>query len=1029
MKLSSFVSALSLAASATAQSFSTYTDKNDIEFYRASVAAGENVAQWGMALPAAGQTDYEQEYIGNIVAPNIGESWMGVTHMSGMTNTLILITWLEGETIHTSFRFATGYTAPPVYTGNATLIPISQTINDTHYELTYRCQNCWTWDMDGATGDQIPATTASAAQIVGWAQATTGPTDPSDDGSAIKQHDNSGIMGVNVASARNSAYTNWIKMATATGSASPTAPPYSGGGGNGTSGSPTASGGVATSAAPSATGAACPASNPAANTTWDYIIVGAGAGGIPLADKLSEDGSSVLLVERGPPSSGRWGGTMKPEWLEGTNLTRFDVPGLDNEIWADSEGIACTDYSVMAGCVLGGGTAVNAGLWWRANPSDFDYNFPEGWKASDVEPAIARTFERIPFTDRPSMDGVLYKPQGYEVVAGALAASGWDNVTADESPAAKNFTFSHPNHMFNGGERGGPMATYLVTASERKNFKLVHSTDVSRVIRSGSKITGVEMQAFLKGGQCGVAKVKPQGKVILAAGAFGTPKILFRSGIGPQDQLETVQEAEGDKMVKRRDWINLPVGHNLDDHTNTDVVITHPDVEFYDFYAAYDDPIKADMNKYLDSRSGILAQSAPNLAAVFWQEIEGDDGVVRQLQWTARVEGSHDISSKKAMTISQYLGRGKTSRGRTTINGALNMVVSELPYLNNDNDIAAVAAGIDSLKEMLASDPSIKIVYPPQNQTTAKFLADYTVTTGSRSANHWMGSCKMGLDSGLTGDGTSVVDTDTKVYGTDNLFVVDASIFPGMVTTNPSGLIVAAAEHAAPLIAKVKVGAGNATSTVSAGTGMVSGTAPAASGSGVLPGGPYGNGTGTYSVLPTGTGVSVEPVATESAGGFPSHLSSILSSTAPAAGTGASSSIAAPVESSKAPYPISSSPASPSSPAAGTGASTSSSCTQTITVSRSSGVASPSGTSGFPAPSANGTVPVMPTGTGGTAYPTATLPPYGGGSGSGGPGGVALGKWARCGGMGFEAGGSCEEGLVCKDWNEYYSQCVDGTEM
>ena len=96
----------------------------------------------------------------------------------------------------------------------------------------------------------------------------------------------------------------------------------------------------------------------------------------------------MLLVERGPPSSGRWGGDMKPEWLEGTNLTRFDVPGLDNEIWADSEGIACTDYSVMAGCVLGGGTAVNAGLWWRANPDDFDYNFPEGWKASDMEAAI-----------------------------------------------------------------------------------------------------------------------------------------------------------------------------------------------------------------------------------------------------------------------------------------------------------------------------------------------------------------------------------------------------------------------------------------------------------------------------------------------------------------------------------------------------------------------------------------------------------------------------------------------------------------
>ena len=99
--------------------------------------------------------------------------------------------------------------------------------------------------------------------------------------------------------------------------------------------------------------------------TYDYIVVGAGAGGIPIADKLSEAGKSVLLIEKGPNSSGRYGGTMRPEWLRGTNLTRFDVPGLCNQIWVDSAGIACTDTDQMAGCVLGGGTAVNAGLWWK----------------------------------------------------------------------------------------------------------------------------------------------------------------------------------------------------------------------------------------------------------------------------------------------------------------------------------------------------------------------------------------------------------------------------------------------------------------------------------------------------------------------------------------------------------------------------------------------------------------------------------------------------------------------------------------
>lgn len=73
------------------------------------------------------------------------------------------------------------------------------------------------------------------------------------------------------------------------------------------------------------------------------------------------------------------------------------------------------------------------------------------------------------------------------------------------------------------------------------------------------------------------------------------------------------------------------------------------------------------------------------------------------------------------------------------------------------------------------------------------------ITTGNRRSNHWIGTNKIGTKDGRIG-GDSVVDLNTKVYGTDNLFVVDASIFPGMVTTNPSAYIVVAAEHASQKI-------------------------------------------------------------------------------------------------------------------------------------------------------------------------------------------------------------------------------------
>ena len=86
-----------------------------------------------------------------------------------------------------------------------------------------------------------------------------------------------------------------------------------------------------------------------------------------------------------------------------------------------------------------------------------------------------------------------------------------------------------------------------------------------------------------------------------------------------------------------------------------------------------------------------------------------------------------------------------------------------------------------------------------------KLTFDQTIVSWTnRRANHWIGTNKLGKDDGRTG-GTAVVDLNTKVYGTDNLFVTDASIFPGMVTTNPSAYFVTAAEKAADAILALPV--------------------------------------------------------------------------------------------------------------------------------------------------------------------------------------------------------------------------------
>lgn len=142
--------------------------------------------------------------------------------------------------------------------------------------------------------------------------------------------------------------------------------------------------------------------------------------------------------------------------------------------------------------------------------------------------------------------------------------------------------------MFSNGERGGPLATYLVSASKRKELTLWMNTTAKRVVRTGGHATGVEIDCTPNAsGHVGVVSVTPgTGRVILSAGAFGSAKLLLRSmtsltldmmrnqadssgvgGIGPTDQLNVVKNStDGPTMIASDSWINLPVGYNLDDH-------------------------------------------------------------------------------------------------------------------------------------------------------------------------------------------------------------------------------------------------------------------------------------------------------------------------------------------------------------------------------------------------------------------------------------------------------------------------------
>ncbi|KAH7125497.1 cellobiose dehydrogenase [Dendryphion nanum] len=546
------------------------------------------------------------------------------------------------------------------------------------------------------------------------------------------------------------------------------------------------------------------------NQTWDYIVVGSGAAGIPLADKLSESGKSVLLIERGWPSTGRWGGTRRPAWLEGTNLTRFDVPALYQYVWGaypENEGIWCQDYSAPASCILGGGTAINAAEYYLPHEDDFDLHQPPGFRSKDIRSATSRLAARIPWTSFPSADGKSYLTNGSQIALDALTSRSLPNpyplISANSRPNSKSHHLTLAQYFLRNGERSGPLATYLVTASSRPNFRLLMNTMVSRAVRSGSTVTGVNVESTGPGGFNGTINLNPKGgRLILSAGVFGSSKILFRSGIGPRDQLAIVQSStDAPYLPKSKDWIELPIGQDLDDAPAIQLGVRKDDIGSFDFDAVYNNPIEADKKLYLEKRSGPLAMIQPSLGPTFWDEIKGDDKNVRRILWnvgTGRVDiGGGQLAG--VIGFASSLKSGKTSRGRLGITSTLFMNVTKTPYFNDagDHDFKALNKSASAVLEIMKTIKGAELFLPPSGVPLELYLREAIRTTPFLSSNHWVGSAHM---SASCKDPKAVVDATTKVCGTKNLHVVDAGVINGVPAANPQAVFMVVAEKAAEVI-------------------------------------------------------------------------------------------------------------------------------------------------------------------------------------------------------------------------------------
>lgn len=198
--------------------------------------------------------------------------------------------------------FSRSYQAPVDYKGSAKITPIYSKVNATSYTLIYRCENCLIFD--DPTQPSFNTSTSQGTFEWGWAQSSVSPADKTNPDSSIGQHNNGmGEFQIIVSKAANAAYAKWVGLSSTVPTSSAAAP----------TGNPTATSAPTTVAAPTTTASATPTTFKAvpvpAATSYDYVVVGGGAAGIPMADRLSAAGHSVLLIEKGVASSARWGGS------------------------------------------------------------------------------------------------------------------------------------------------------------------------------------------------------------------------------------------------------------------------------------------------------------------------------------------------------------------------------------------------------------------------------------------------------------------------------------------------------------------------------------------------------------------------------------------------------------------------------------------------------------------------------------------------------------------------------------------------
>lgn len=521
----------------------------------------------------------------------------------------------------------------------------------------------------------------------------------------------------------------------------------------------------------------------------DYIVVGGGPAACAVASRLTEDAqTSVTLLEQGARD---WNPYIHMpvtyfKTAKGNLLSRYRL-----EPQRAQNGATPT---IVQGRVLGGGSSVNAMVYMRGNPEDYD-NWEalgcEGWSYKDVLPYFKRCEDNERFAnDVHGQGGPLgvsdQRHTHYLTKAWVKSAQQIGIPFNPDFNSGQQQGVGFYQVKMRDGRRCSASVAYLKPARNRSNLKVRTGCQVTRILIENGRAVGVEYR------QRGQTKTLRAGKeVIVSAGAIGSPTLLLRSGIGPAEHLK----AAGVPMVH-----DLPgVGENLQDHVDMFLIYDLTGPHSYDKYKKIHWQLWAGV-QYALFRNGPITSNICE-GGLLWYGDQNDPLPNLQYHFLPGAgveEGAETTPSGNGCTVNVYQTRPR-SRGTIRLrNGDPDTPPLVDPnYLSDPYDVDVLAEAVRigmEIMEQPALKPFVKCVHRPRHSlATQEERRKFVLETG-QGALHPSGACKMGMDP------MAVVDPQFRVHGLQGLRVCDTSAMPQLVSGNTSAPAMMMGERLADFI-------------------------------------------------------------------------------------------------------------------------------------------------------------------------------------------------------------------------------------